>query len=60
MVAFRTSIRQRGFSEKATKRISGAVRQSTGEIYDSKWVNLLFLVGDPGTKIVLAKPELYE
>jgi hypothetical protein len=25
------------FSEKATKRISGAVRQSPGEIYDSKW-----------------------
>jgi hypothetical protein len=36
MVAVRTSIRQRGFSEKATKRISGAVRQSTGAIYDSK------------------------
>jgi hypothetical protein len=37
MVAVRTSIRQRGFSEKATKRIFGAVRQSTGAIYDSKW-----------------------
>jgi hypothetical protein len=37
MVAVRTSIRQRGFSEKVTKRISGAVRQSTGAIYDSKW-----------------------
>jgi hypothetical protein len=37
MVAIRTSIRQRGFSEKATKRISGAVRQSTGVIYDSQW-----------------------
>jgi hypothetical protein len=37
LVAVRTSIRQRGFSEKATKRISGAVRQSTGAIYDSKW-----------------------
>ena len=37
MVAVRTSIRQRGFSEKATKRISGADRQSTGAIYDSKW-----------------------
>ena len=37
MIAVRTSIRQRGFSEKATKRISGAVRQSTGAIYDSKW-----------------------
>jgi hypothetical protein len=37
MVAVRTSIRQRGFSEKATKRISGAVRQATGAIYDSKW-----------------------
>jgi hypothetical protein len=37
IVAVRTSIRQRGFSEKATKRISGAVRQSTGAIYDSKW-----------------------
>jgi hypothetical protein len=36
MVAVRTSIRQRGFSEKATRRISGAVRQSTGAIYDSK------------------------
>jgi hypothetical protein len=36
-VAVRTSIRQRGFSEKATKRISGAVRQSPGAIYDSKW-----------------------
>jgi hypothetical protein len=32
MVAVRTSIRQRGFSEKATKRISGTVRQSTGAI----------------------------
>jgi hypothetical protein len=37
MVAVRTSIRQRCFSENATKRISGAVRQSTGAIYDSKW-----------------------
>jgi hypothetical protein len=37
MVAVRTSIRQRGFSEKATKRISGAVRQLTRAIYDSKW-----------------------
>jgi hypothetical protein len=37
IVSVRTSIRQRGFSEKATKRISGAVRQSTGAIYDSKW-----------------------
>jgi hypothetical protein len=36
MVAVRTSSRQRGFSEKATKRISRAVRQSTGAIYDSK------------------------
>jgi hypothetical protein len=36
-VAVRTSIRQRVVSEKATKRISGAVRQSTGAIYDSKW-----------------------
>jgi hypothetical protein len=27
----------RGFSEKATKRVSGAVRQSTGAIYDLKW-----------------------
>jgi hypothetical protein len=31
-VAVRTSIRQRGFSEKATKRIYGAVRQSTGAL----------------------------
>jgi integrase len=37
MVAVSTSIRQRGFSGKATKRIYGAVRQSTGAIYDSKW-----------------------
>ena len=37
IVAVRTSVGQRGFSEKATKRISGAVRQSTGAIYDSKW-----------------------
>jgi hypothetical protein len=37
MVAVRTFIRQRGFSEKATKRIYGAVRQSTGALYDSKW-----------------------
>jgi hypothetical protein len=37
MVAIRTSIRQRGFSAKATKRISGAIRQSIGAIYDSKW-----------------------
>ena len=37
MVAVRTSIRRRGFSEKATKRISGAVRQSTGVIFDSTW-----------------------
>ena len=37
MVAVRTSIRQRVFSEKATKCISGAVRQSTEAIYDSKW-----------------------
>jgi hypothetical protein len=37
MVAVRTSIRQRGFSEKVTRRIYGAVRQSTGALYDSKW-----------------------
>ena len=37
LVAVRKSIRQRGFSESATKRISGAVRPSTGAIYDSKW-----------------------
>jgi hypothetical protein len=35
----RTSIRERGFSEKATKRISGAVIDSQqGAIYDSKWL----------------------
>ena len=37
LVTVRKSIRQRGFSENATKRISGAVRPSTGAIYDSKW-----------------------
>ncbi|CAG2195874.1 unnamed protein product [Mytilus edulis] len=31
------SLRKGGFSEGATKRISGSVRQSTGAVYDSKW-----------------------
>lgn len=35
--AIRSGIRKRGFSGRATKRISGSVRQSTGAIYDSKW-----------------------
>jgi hypothetical protein len=44
MVAVRTSIRQRGFSEKATKCISGAVKTvNRGNIW-LKIVNLLFLV----------------
>ncbi|CAG2185712.1 unnamed protein product [Mytilus edulis] len=37
LVVVRNSLRKGGFSEGATKRISGSVRQSTGAVYDSKW-----------------------
>ncbi|CAG2192033.1 unnamed protein product [Mytilus edulis] len=37
LVVVRDSLRKGGFSEGATKRISGSVRQSTGAVYDSKW-----------------------
>ncbi|XP_071176215.1 serine-rich adhesin for platelets-like [Mytilus edulis] len=37
LVAVRNSLRKGGFSEGATKRISGSVRKSTGAVYDSKW-----------------------
>ncbi|CAG2244243.1 unnamed protein product [Mytilus edulis] len=37
LVTVRNSLRKGGFSEGATKRISGSVRQSTGAVYDSKW-----------------------
>ena len=37
LAAVRNSLRKGGFSDKATKRISGSVRSSTGAIYDSKW-----------------------
>jgi hypothetical protein len=47
MVAVRTFIRQRGFSEKATMRI----REDEAVLHT-------IIVGDPGTKIVLTKPEL--
>jgi hypothetical protein len=52
IVSVRTSIRQRGFSEKVTKRISGAVRQSTGAIYDSKWS--IFVLGVCQNKLILS------
>ena len=35
--AVRKNLSQRGFSGKAAKRISCAVRESTGAVYDSKW-----------------------
>ncbi|VDI12490.1 Hypothetical predicted protein [Mytilus galloprovincialis] len=44
LVVVRDSLRKGGFSEGATKRISGSVRQSTGAVYDSKWSILLYLV----------------
>ena len=37
LATVRASLRQGGFSDNATKRISGAVRRSTGAVYDSKW-----------------------
>ena len=37
LVAVRNSLRKGGFSDRATKRISGSVRRSTGAVYDSKW-----------------------
>jgi hypothetical protein len=49
MVAVRTSIRQRGFSEKATKRIYGAVRDKN---------SLLPKSGQPERWIVLAIADL--
>ncbi|VDI12217.1 Hypothetical predicted protein [Mytilus galloprovincialis] len=44
LVVVRNSLRKGGFSEGATKRISGSVRQSTGAVYDSKWSIFLYLV----------------
>ena len=35
--AVRKNLSQRGFSGKAANRISRAVRESTGAVYDSKW-----------------------
>ncbi|VDI21141.1 Hypothetical predicted protein [Mytilus galloprovincialis] len=43
LVVVRNSLRKGGFSEGATKRISGSVRQSTGAVYDSKMVYLSVL-----------------
>ena len=37
MVSVRDNLRQKGFSETATKHISRSVRESTSIVYDAKW-----------------------
>jgi hypothetical protein len=37
LVSVRDNLRQKGFSETATKHISRSVRESTSIVYDAKW-----------------------
>jgi hypothetical protein len=37
LVSVRDNLRQKGFSETATKHISRSVRESTNIVYDAKW-----------------------